>query len=162
MGLKLAVSGTASMGKRIPQKDGGPRRPRHHSGKHTPQKDGGLRRPCHHSGKPSAMKQRVVVLAAAAAEDGKRQLAADDGERQLAAMTAELAAMAASRAKIENELAAERGKTAALQAEVHDLSSRVRHLSDLSQRQQLDIEWLTGLKRDSVSTPSRLMRRQQR
>ena len=70
-------------------------------------------------------------------------------------MENELANERGKTAALETELAEERGKTSALQAEVHDLSSRVRHLADLSQRQQLDIEWFKGLRRDGVPTPSR-------
>ena len=72
---------------------------------------------------------------------------------------AELKEISTEREKIAMELAAERGKTLVLQVQVDDLKARVRGLSDLSQKQQLDIEWMTGLQREGVPPPS-ILRRQ--
>ena len=83
-------------------------------------------------------------------------------EQERANRAAELAEISTERGKIAMELAAERGKTLALQAQVDDLKARVRGLSDLTQKQQLDIEWMTGLQREGVPPPSILRRRRQR
>jgi len=68
----------------------------------------------------------------------------------------------AEREKIAMELAAERGKTLVVAGQVDDLKAQVRHLADLSQQQQLDIEWMTGLSHEGVPPPSILRRRRQR
>ena len=150
------MAGTASMGgKRVAQKDGGKPRSHHHTGKSN------------WEGKLAAERREALENELAAKERCKAL------ENELAAKEEALATERGKTSALENEftakietptkeLAEERGKTSALQAEVHDLSSRVRHLSDLSQRQHLDTEWLTGLKRDGGPTPSRLMRRNQR
>ena len=113
--------------------------------------------------------ERAKWVSALAAERSKveriaAELAAERGKRQDERRLAESLAVerAAEREKVESELASERGKTSALQSQVHDLMARVRHLADISQQQQMDIEWMTGLRRDDVSAPSILRRRQQR
>ena len=81
---------------------------------------------------------------------------------ELAAQSAKLKRERAERETITAELALERGKTLVLSGQVDDLKAQVRHLADLSQKQQLDIEWMTGLARDGVPPPSILRRRRQR
>ena len=111
-------------GKRIAQKNGGPRRPRYHSGRSGTAQD----RRIHEADLEASLVALTGELLA------KIEIATK--------MENELANERGKTAALETELAEERGKTSALQAEVHDLSSRVRHLADLSQRQQLDIQSL--------------------
>ena len=110
----------------------------------------------------SGARARVSVAAALESEVVAKMNELANARGQISVLETEKSAKAEHAAKMESELAEERGKTSALQAEVQELSSRVRHLADLTQRQQLDIEWMTGLKRDGVPTPARLMQRQQR
>ena len=147
-------------GKHLAQKDGGPRRPRNHSGKSFELIHDATKNALTNARAKTAALEKELLAKIENATKMENELANERGKTS--ALENELAAKIENFTKMENELAEERGKTSALQAEVHDLSSRVRHLADLSQRQQLDIQWLTGLKRDDVPTHSRLMRRQQR
>ena len=123
-------------------------------GKHVAQKNGGKPRPVTHSGKKTPSTRELQVREHAA------WLAKLEQER--ANRAAELEEISTERENIAMELAAERGKTLVLQAQVDDLKARVRGLSDLTQKQQLDIEWMTGLQREGVPPPSILRRRRQR
>jgi hypothetical protein len=102
--------------------------------------------------------QRAAIAVELAEERAERvriaaELAEERAER--VRIAADLAEERAEREKVAMELLAERGKTQSLMA-------RVSCLADLSQQQQLDIEWMTGLKRDDVQPPSILRRRRQR
>ena len=131
------------------------------SGKHVSQKNGGRRRPASHSGKKARSASECRWEAEREKLVSEREALSAKWVQERANRAAELEEISTEREKIAMELAAERGKTLALQAQVDDLKARVRGLSDLAQKQQLDIEWMTGLQREGVPPPSILRRRRQ-
>ena len=129
-------------GKRVSQKNGGPRRPASHSGK----------RACSVNERERRWEACRRIMAA------ERETLVSERT----SLSSELEKVRTEREKIAMELEAERGKTLVLAGRVDDLKAQVRSLADLSQQQQLDLEWVRGLRREGVPAPSILRRCRQR
>ena len=117
--------------------------------------DGGKKRPASHSGKRNKA-QCLKKLS------GALQNPNDEIHQQVLKLQQELDTEKGKALALQKDVEAEQGKTHALQQALAAEQGKTQALSDLSQKLQLDVEWLTGLKRSGVSAPSVLRRRLQR